>query len=46
MFDNSSPLGKAILGKLSIVIDQYNQGKGLPSLGGMSRADLDLAKEL
>lgn len=46
LFDDSSPLGKTILGKLSSVIDKYTEGKGLPSFSGMSRSKVELAEEL
>lgn len=45
LFDDAGPLGKAILGKLFFVIDQYTKGKGLSFLSGMFWAELDLAED-
>lgn len=46
LFDDSRSQSKAILGKLSTVIDKYNEEKGLPSFSGMSKAEVDLVEEL
>lgn len=44
LFDDGSPLGKAILGKLTDVIDLYIEGKGLPSHSAINKDEEDLAE--
>lgn len=45
LFDDTSSLGKAILGRLSTVIDGLTQGKGLPFFYEISK-EVDPAEEL
>lgn len=44
--DDTSPLGKTILSKLSTVIDDRTEGKGFLSFSVMSKEELDLLEDL
>lgn len=46
LLDDGSPLGKAILGKLTNVIDLYREGKGLPSHSAVNKHEEELSEAM